>query len=121
MMNYQPPLLHCGYYLSAGSYLPRTKAYNYMSGCFYLAVVSGSALGSLLLSHHVYILNALSIFGYIFTACLAATIPSHCGREVESTDVTRPLLPASTEVGTPGSTAVKLGTPHQVSASVPSP
>ncbi|KAL9010779.1 MAG: hypothetical protein Q9173_004316 [Seirophora scorigena] len=69
-----------------------TNAYNYISGFYFLASVCGSAIGSLLLDDHVYILNSLSIACYLFTACLASTIPANYGRESRLEDDSQPLI-----------------------------
>ncbi|KAL8802060.1 MAG: hypothetical protein Q9182_004073 [Xanthomendoza sp. 2 TL-2023] len=81
----------------------RTNVYNYISGIYALATVSGSAIGSLLLSRHVYILNALSILCYIFTASVAATIPAACGRELEAIDESQSVLLAADPTYSPRS------------------
>ena len=65
----------------ADIYVVRTNSYNYISGCYFLASVVGSWIGSLLLSRHVYLLNGLSVACYLLTACVSAAIPSYCGRE----------------------------------------
>ena len=54
-----------------------------MSGAYLLAGMGGAALGSLLLSHHVYLLNGLSILGYAITAWIALLIPRQAGMEYE--------------------------------------
>ncbi|KAI4171532.1 MAG: hypothetical protein LQ348_006916 [Seirophora lacunosa] len=78
--------------------LPRmTNAYNYISGFYFLASVCGSAIGSVLLNDHVYILNSLSIACYLFTACLASTIPANYGRESRLEDDSQPLIHSSHE------------------------
>ena len=59
--------------------LARTNWYNYISGFYFLASVGGSSIGSLLLSHYVFLLNGLSIACYILAACVVANISSHCG------------------------------------------
>ncbi|KAL9125933.1 MAG: hypothetical protein Q9217_004928, partial [Psora testacea] len=56
-------------------------AYNYMSGLYLLASVCGSVVGSLLLSNHVYILNALSVLGFALAVAIAGFIPSQLGRQ----------------------------------------
>lgn len=70
----------------------RTKAYNYISGCYLLASVGGSAIGSMLQSNHVDLLNALSIFCYALTACFATAIPSQCGRHIQTAENSQPIL-----------------------------
>ncbi|KAL9047922.1 MAG: hypothetical protein Q9206_006373 [Seirophora lacunosa] len=74
-----------------------TNAYNYISGFYFLASVCGSAIGSVLLNDHVYILNSLSIACYLFTACLASTIPANYGRESRLEDDSQPLIHSSHE------------------------
>ena len=71
--------------------LIRTNYYNYISGFYFLASVGGSSIGSLLLGHHVYLLNGLSIVCYILAACVAAATPSHCGRN-EKSDESSPMI-----------------------------
>ena len=51
-----------------------------MSGLFLLASVCGSFIGSMLLSNHVYLLNALSLLTFVITAAIAAFVPGHLGR-----------------------------------------
>ncbi|MCJ1350963.1 MAG: hypothetical protein MMC33_000945 [Icmadophila ericetorum] len=58
-----------------------TKTYNYISGTYLIAGMGGAAFGSVLLSHHVYLLNGLSIFGYVITAWIAMLIPRQVGME----------------------------------------
>ncbi|KAL8819805.1 MAG: hypothetical protein Q9223_001842 [Gallowayella weberi] len=85
-----------------------TNVYNYISGIYLLATVSGSAIGSLLLSRHVYILNALSILCYIFTASVAATIPTACGHELEAMDDSQSILLANDQTHPPRSSLDKI-------------
>lgn len=40
----------------------------------------------------MYILNSLSIACYLLTACIAATIPAHYGRQTPDKDITQPFL-----------------------------
>ena len=61
--------------------LIRTNAYNYISALFFVAGVVGSTVVSLLLSNHVYVLNSLSITCFLFTACVACSIPAYYGIE----------------------------------------
>ena len=81
----------------------RTKAYNYISGCYLLASVGGSAIGSMLLSNHVDLLNALSILCYALTACFAAAIPSQCGRLIQTAEDSQPTLLNSEATASPSS------------------
>lgn len=74
------------------SHARRTNVYNYISGCFLLAAVLGSTIGSLLLSNYLYYLNGLSIMCYVITACIAITIPSHLGRDSEIIEDSRTTL-----------------------------
>ncbi|KAL8688781.1 MAG: hypothetical protein Q9224_004800, partial [Gallowayella concinna] len=69
-----------------------TNVYNYISGIYLLASVSGAAIGSLLLSRHVHMLNALSMLCYVFAASVAATIPTESERELEATEDSQPML-----------------------------
>lgn len=64
----------------------RTNAFNYISAFYFLASVFGSAIGSLLLSNHVYLLNGLSIGCYLFTAYIAISVSAHYGREDSTED-----------------------------------
>ena len=66
-----------------------------------MANVAGSSIGALLLSNHVYLLNGLSILCYALTACIAATIPSECGRDARATEGSSPLLLASGDSDSP--------------------
>ena len=52
-----------------------TKTYNYLGGAYLLAGVCAAVLGSLLVSDHVYLLNAISILCFALTAWLAFFIP----------------------------------------------
>ncbi len=79
----------CAY---ANPCVARTNSYNYISGSYFLASVAGSSIGSLLLSQHVYLLNGLSIACYALTACVAATISSHCGRDEQDDESSAPIL-----------------------------
>ncbi|KAL8809573.1 MAG: hypothetical protein Q9200_003293 [Gallowayella weberi] len=92
----------------------RTNVYNYISGIYLLATVSGSAIGSLLLSRHVYILNALSILCYIFTASVAATIPTACGHELEAMDDSQSILLANDQTHPPRSSLDKIAKSDRV-------
>ena len=49
----------------------------------------------MLLSRHVWLLNALSVLFFILAACLATAIPSELGRGGESAEDTRPIIMAS--------------------------
>lgn len=88
-----------------GLIITRTNVYNYTSAFYFLASVSGSGVGSLLLSHHVYILNGLSILCYLLTMLLALLVSPDCGRDrskdqptesssSSATSETEPLLQA---------------------------
>ena len=70
----------------------RTEFYNYISAFWVLSSVGGSAIGSVLLSRHVWLLNALSVLCFILAACLATAIPSGLGRGGESAEDTRPII-----------------------------
>ncbi len=70
----------------------RTNSYNYISGCYFLASVGGSSIGSLLLSQHVYLLNGLSIACYALTACVSATVSGQCGRDEQDDESSVPVL-----------------------------
>lgn len=48
--------------------------FNYISGLYFLANVFGSAIGSILLANHVYVLNGLSISCYLATICVAILV-----------------------------------------------
>ena len=69
-----------------------TKTYNYLSGSYLLAGVGGAAFGSLLLSNHVYLLNALSILCFVATTLIAVFIPYHCGRDLKGIEDLVPIL-----------------------------
>ncbi len=58
-----------------------TSAYNYLSAALLSTWVAGAAIGAMLLSHHVWLLNSLSIICYVVTACLATTIPGSFGKD----------------------------------------
>ncbi|KAL8743194.1 MAG: hypothetical protein Q9190_004429 [Brigantiaea leucoxantha] len=58
-----------------------TKSYNYISAFYLLANMAGTAVASLLLSHHVYLLNFLSVLCYLLTLCLAATFPTQAVKD----------------------------------------
>lgn len=75
----------------------RTNCYNYISGFYFLASVCGSSIGSLLLSHHVYLLNGLSIFCYAATALVALAIPSELGLEGQKPEYDVNVTPVSNE------------------------
>lgn len=70
-----------------------TKTYNYMSGFYYLANVAGSLIGSLLLTHHVHLLNGFSIACYALTACVSLNLPSYCGRDKQDDENSRLVIP----------------------------
>ncbi|KAI4138800.1 MAG: hypothetical protein L6R39_006598 [Caloplaca ligustica] len=78
-----------------------TNAYNYISAFYFLASVLGSAIGSLLLNDHVYILNGLSITCYLLTACVASIIPANYGRDDKTPDDTQPFPNRSPEISLP--------------------
>ena len=73
----------------------RTEFYNYISAFWVLSSVGGSAIGSVLLSHHVWLLNALSVLCFIIAACLATALPSGLGKDSTSAEDTRPIMMAS--------------------------
>ena len=73
----------------------RTEFYNYTSAFWVLSSVGGSAIGSVLLSHHVWLLNALSILSFILAACLATAIPRDLGKDGGTAEDTRPIIMAS--------------------------
>lgn len=75
--------------------IPRTEFYNYISAFWVLSSVGGSAIGSVLLSRHVWLLNALSVLCFILAACLATAIPSGLGRDGENAEDTRPIVMVS--------------------------
>lgn len=75
----------------------RTNAYNYISASYFLGGVFGSAIGSLLLSNHVYILNGLGISFYLLTAYIATFIPSHYGLGDPAEDTVQSFLRSSYE------------------------
>lgn len=52
-----------------------------MTASYMLASVAASTIGSLLLSHHVYLLNFLAIICFILAILLAVTIPGDTGRD----------------------------------------
>ncbi len=62
--------------------LPRTKIYNYLSAAYLLAGVGGAAIGSALLSNHVYLLNALAFACFVLTMFIGMLIPLGCGRKL---------------------------------------
>lgn len=70
----------------------RTTTYNYITGTYLIASIGGATVASLLLSHHVYLLNSLSAICFVLTAMLAMLIPSHCGRDSEVTADAVPIL-----------------------------
>ena len=98
--------------------ISRTKFYNYISGFWLLSAVGGSAIGSLLLSDHVWLLNILSILCYALTACLAAAIPSQCGRDAQATEDSQPILLASEESDSPTTSPERPGLPHRANTKV---
>lgn len=59
----------------------RTNSYNYISSLYFLGNVTGFAIGSALLSHHVYILNACSICFFVLAAIIITLIPGELGKE----------------------------------------
>ena len=75
----------------------RTNAYNYMSGFYFLATVFGEAVGSLLLSNHVYVLNGLSILCFLATAYIAAFVPPDSGRYDPANEPVEPISDCSEE------------------------
>lgn len=103
--------MYCGHHASGksarpihcvvnGTYeliFPSTNAYNYISGSYFLARVLGSAVGSLLLSDHVYVLNGLSISCYLLTICVATHVSPHCERDDSVGEIVEPLPEPSEE------------------------
>lgn len=67
------------------------------SGFYFLASVFGSAIGSVLLNNHVYILNGLSIACYLSTAYFASFIPEHYGRADSAGGASQPFMNPSDE------------------------
>ncbi len=67
------------------------------SGFYFLASVFGSAIGSILLSNHVYILNGLSIACYLSTAYIASSMPEHYGRADSGGGALQPFMNPSDE------------------------
>lgn len=59
----------------------RTKSYNYMTASYMLASVAASTIGSLLLSHHVYLLNFLAILCFVLSILLTISIPGQTGHD----------------------------------------
>lgn len=116
------------FYLAQLLILLRTKIYNYLSAAYLFAGVGGAAIGSALLSNHVYLLNALSIAFFVLTIFIAMLIPLRCGRklsakncESHSLPLDAPDSPSAPLVPYPSSTlsghSVPLsGTDSQVSA-----
>ena len=82
----------------------RTKTYNYISAFYYIADFGGAAVVSLLLSHHVWLLNALSILCYALTVWIAILIPSECGRHLSDVEDRVPILASVEEPESPSST-----------------
>lgn len=70
----------------------RTTTYNYISGIYLLASFGGATFASLLLSHHVYFLNGLSVMCFVLTAMIAMLIPNHCGRDSKLAADAVPIL-----------------------------
>ncbi|KAL8726068.1 MAG: hypothetical protein Q9166_006947 [cf. Caloplaca sp. 2 TL-2023] len=75
--------------------------------------VSGSAIGSLLLSRHVFLLNGLSFLCYILTSCVAAAIPTESGRAADDADASRPILLAVDDLDSPRSSSDRAVIPLQ--------
>lgn len=76
----------------------RRDADSEIYSCFYfLASVFGSAIGSVLLSNHVYILNGLSIACYLSTAYVASSGPEHYGRADSAGGALQPFANSSDE------------------------
>lgn len=75
-----------------------TNSYNYISSLYFLGSVTGSAIGSALLSHHVYILNACATGFFVLAAMVVALIPPQLGKEekqhglIHKTSITHTLL-----------------------------
>lgn len=70
----------------------RTTTYNYITAVYFLASVGGATFASLLLSHHVYLLNGLSVMCFFLTAMVVLLIPSHCGRDSKIAENAVPIL-----------------------------
>ena len=70
----------------------RAKTFNYMTSLYLLASVLASSIGSALLSHHVYILNSLSILCFVLAIAIATFIPPDLGRNttIEYTSLAEP-------------------------------
>ena len=79
----------------------RTTTYNYITGTYLIASIAGASVASLLLSHHVYLLNGLSAICFALTVMLAMLIPSHCGRDSEVTADAVPILPPAEDDDSP--------------------
>ena len=77
--------------------IDRTNIYNHISGFYFLASVLGSAIGSLLLSNHVYILNGMSIVCFLVTAYVATLVPAHHGRNDSLDEAAESFLESSNE------------------------
>ena len=82
----------------------RTTTYNYMTSTWLLASVGGATVASLLLSHHVYFLNGLSVTCFALTAMIAMLIPGHCGRDSQlAADAVPILSPIEDDESSPAS------------------
>lgn len=89
--------------LQADTCLYRANAYNYISAFYFLASVGGSSVGSLLLDHHVYFLNGLSITCYMLACSVALAIPAYCGLEIKEHDRDIAITPELDDEDEPGS------------------
>ncbi|MCJ1229055.1 hypothetical protein MMC12_005719 [Toensbergia leucococca] len=98
-----------------------TNTFNYVSGFYFCASVFGSAVGSLLLSNHVYILNGLSILCYIVTICVATVIPPCYGRNDSVNEAVQPFRDSSEEDLLIPTTPSMAFNPRRTSSKVPSP
>ncbi|KAG8533049.1 uncharacterized protein KY384_001832 [Bacidia gigantensis] len=82
---------------------------------YVLASVTGSAVGALLLSHHVYILNLLGILCAILAIVFAVLLPESLGRETfsdKSTDTSTTDIALSDRPGSRRSSSALLDKPQ---------
>ncbi|MCJ1230370.1 hypothetical protein MMC12_007043 [Toensbergia leucococca] len=89
----------------------RTKIYNYTSGMYLLADVAGAAINSLLLSDHVYLLNAISVSCFAVTAWIAMLIPEECARESITTEEAIPIVDSVDGFESSPTTSISLDRP----------
>ena len=71
-------------------------SYNYISSLYLWGSVAGSAIGSVLLSHHVYALNVCSLLFFGLAAIFTAFIPGSLGRK--DRDISAPKDTSETEL-----------------------